>query len=335
MSKTLLSRALLVGVGFIVVGLVLAGCTPDGRPSDLGTVVLRIGPSASVRTFEPRNTQVASYVVRGSGPIGQTPEWDFPSSRTEHTMEDLMAGNWRFTVTGLNSDGRNVLRGHEDVHVVANRETSATVTVSPIAGDGRLAIEVQWEPGVLNSPTLGAELRIMENGTFGSPVSIPHESFDTSNAGRARYAGDHTAGFYEVDVSFADTSVARDETTTVGARVMTGLATEVIIEVEPGEGTASINIVADRQNPLSVALDPSGTVVVSKSGDAVTVNASVSGGTPSYSYRWFLNGTRQTDATGASFQLTPSLPLGRHNLSLVAHDGTVLGSEWIGVDVVP
>ena len=333
MKKTLFSRALPVGVGCLVLILALAGCSPDGRPSDLGTVVLRVGASASARTFVPGNTTVTSYVVRGSGPVGQTPEWTFSAPQSQLKIEEIMAGNWRFTVTALNSDSKNVLRGHEDLHVIANRETSANVTISPIAGNGTLIIKVEWEPGVLNTPTFGAELRLMENGSFGNPVAIANDSFEMTGAGTARYSGAHPAGYYEVDVSFDDAAVNRDETTTVGARLMTDLVTEVTIEVEPGEGAASISIIEDLQSPLSVALDPSETVVKTQSA-SVTVTATVTGGS-STSYRWFINGNLQPGATGASFQLGPDLPLGRHTLSVVAHDSTALGSKWIGVDVVP
>lgn len=333
MTKKCSSRVVRFGIGLAVLSLVLAGCNLDGRPSDLGTVVLRVGPAASARTFEPDNVQVTKYVVRGTGPVGQTPEWEFNASESSLTMNDLMAGMWRFNVFGLNSDGKNVLGGAEDVHVVANDTRSADVVISPIAGNGTFVIVVQWPADSLNNPTFEAELSVFEGGSFGSPVTIENASFNRDNPNRARHSSSRAAGYYEVHVTAVDASVGLDETVTNTARVMTDLTTTVIVEVEPGEGGASITVVEDRQNPLSVSLSPSSSVV--NQGDSLSVSSSVSGGGGSYTYRWFLNGALQSGASGSSVSLGPDLPLGRHNLSLVASDGTVLGSDSISFDVVP
>jgi outer membrane protein assembly factor BamB len=69
--------------------------------------------------------------------------------------------------------------------------------------------------------------------------------------------------------------------------------------------TAKSNIAAVTVNPaLTVAISPLS--VVLDVGQSQLFSSSVSGGTPSYSYQWYLNGTLVTGATSSSWAFTPA-----------------------------
>jgi hypothetical protein len=68
---------------------------------------------------------------------------------------------------------------------------------------------------------------------------------------------------------------------------------------------------------LSVTISP--TSVKMDVGQSQTFTSSVSGGTSSYSYQWYLNGTKETGATGASWTFSPS-SAGSYTVYVVATD---------------
>jgi outer membrane protein assembly factor BamB/PKD repeat protein len=82
--------------------------------------------------------------------------------------------------------------------------------------------------------------------------------------------------------------------------------------------TAKSNTSAVTVNPaLSVAVSPSSAVL--DVGQSQLFTSSVSGGTPSYSYQWYLNGTLVTGATSATWPFTPA-SAGSNSISMRVTD---------------
>ena len=99
-----------------------------------------------------------------------------------------------------------------------------------------------------------------------------------------------------------------------------------------GSADAVINL--DARTPLTVELNLDGGTVVS-AGGALTLSADVHGGSPPYTYRWFLNGTAQEQLDGAVVTFGPGLSPRSYRVGVVVSDGAVLGSAEAEFEVAP
>lgn len=99
-------------------------------------------------------------------------------------------------------------------------------------------------------------------------------------------------------------------------------------------GSAGAVISLDSRSPLVVELTLDGEAAV-PSGAELTVSAEVTGGSPPYTYAWYLNGDALTAHDGPSAAVGPGLPEGGYRLSVVVSDGAALGSADIVFEVLP
>ncbi len=77
----------------------------------------------------------------------------------------------------------------------------------------------------------------------------------------------------------------------------------VVSAVYVGSGDGSMYAIGE---PLVADISPSS--ILMDLGQSQLLTASVSGGTPSYSYQWFLNATQVSDATGSTWVFQPDSP---------------------------
>jgi hypothetical protein len=81
----------------------------------------------------------------------------------------------------------------------------------------------------------------------------------------------------------------------------------------------TITLIYTRIGPLSVSISPTTSKI--KIGESVTFTSSVSGGTPSYSYQWYLNGSAVSGTTSSMWTFTPTAT-GYYIVYLNVTDGT-------------
>ena len=99
-------------------------------------------------------------------------------------------------------------------------------------------------------------------------------------------------------------------------------------------GSADAVIALDSRAPLVVELTLGGGPTVA-SGAALTLSAEVEGGSPPYTYRWFLNGTAQEALDGPVATFGPGLSPRTYRVGVVISDGATLGSAEAEFEVTP
>lgn len=324
-----------LGMGALALAVLttLAACNITGE-TGFGTVLIRTSTvSAAVRsTYEPGNTEITQYRVYGSGPAGLALDETVSSSQTEIPLMRLAVGWWRFDVDALNSDGAPVITGMAEVLVQDGVITEIDLTLTPIAGSGSLSVQYRWPTGAVADPAVDASVSAYSGGAFGPPETLaPFVSGESGGFTTYSYTGIRDAGYYALTTSVTDGASSRWENVDT-VRILDGLETSVTIDLETGD--VQITLILDPQDPLQVSLAVTGTLPLGP-GEDITVDATVGGGSPPYEYRWYLDGVLLPDETTSQVTIGSSLDPGRFRLSLVASDGTVLGSDWIVFDVVP
>ena len=310
----------------------LVACSISGD-TGVGTVLIRTSTlNAARNTYEPGNTEITHYRVYGSGPNGLELEETVPSTQTQIVLIRLAVGWWRFDVDALNSDGAPVITGMVEVLVQDDVITEVDVTLSPVQGSGTLTVEFRWPAGAVDDPGVAASLSVYNGGEFGTPEPlVPFEEGSSGDFTTYTYTGAQDAGYYALSTTVTDGSAPRWENMDT-VRILNGFETVVGIDLETGD--VSITIILDPQDPLEVSLEVTGDLPIGP-GQDIVANASVTGGSGSYEYRWYLDGTLLPGETTSEVTIGSALDPGRYRLSLVASDGTVLGSDWIVFDVVP
>ena len=321
--------ALIVVIAMTLLVTVFGACAVSTGPStDLGSVRFLIADAASVLTVGPDDTDIVGYRVYGIGPSGRT--FEEPFTGLDVTIGDLLAGSWSFVVDAENAAGIPVLSGQADAVVESGQTTSVNITLSPIDGEGTLIVEVRWPIGALDTPAVSATLSAYEGAGFGAAGALtPFVDSDNGVTTLYRYEAPHAAGYYMLYTEVSDPP-GIPWANSGAVRVMAGLETVVLIDLETG--SVEINITTSPQEPLTVALSASGPLIFAEGG-TVTVTATVGGGTASYDYAWYLNGVIVDGAISNVITVGAGLAPGRYRLSLIASDGSVLGSDGVTIDI--
>ena len=333
MSKLLYTGAKLCLL-LLAVFLIVNACNSSaGLDSAYGTLRLRISGPAGTQGFEPDNSEITHLRVYGIGPSDRVVDPDpFPVGAAEIVIPDLLPGTWTFIVDAINSDAVPILTGQAVVFIEAGQLTEVDMILAPDSGEGTLVVEFIWPAQTLDGGQVDAGLARYEQDDFG--VAEPLEPFSASQANGIelrRYEGQQPAGYYRLDGAISDDNGnAFSDTTTV--RILSSLTTVVIIDLETGDVELVIEL--QPQLPLAVALaaEPEGPLSV---GESVTVTGTVTGGTGTYSYRWYLDGVLLSDESDTVVTVGADLEPGRYRLTLIASDGEVLGSEGIVLDILP
>lgn len=334
-------------IGLAVAGTILSGCVFAGTGvSGAGSVLLRVVDQLMepLRTYAPDDSLVVySYHVNGTGPAGATFDETYTVGGGVISIPDLIAGHWDFYVGALNADGTEFLSGSlQDVLVVDGDQTEAELSLEPTPGGGTLVVEYVWETGIIVTPRVGAVLTPYSGGSYGTGTVLAHSDFvasESSGMTTYLYQGPQAAGYYNLSTTIEDIDPGTALTwwsSMDTVRIMNGMETRV--SIAPQSGSVDITITLERQEPLVVTL-----AVVSgsnplTSGSDVTVEATITGGTPDpttgYECTWYLDGLELAGETASTITLGSALDTGRYRLGVVAADGTVLGSQSIELDVI-
>lgn len=313
--------------------LLLGACDlSGGADSAYGSLRLRILQPLGQQGFQPDDTVITHYRVRGFGPSERKVDVTVEAGPSQIDLVNLLPGAWTFVVDALNSSGVPILTGQRSAFIEAGQSTEIDITLAPDSGDGTLVVEFTWPVATLEDGQAGAGLAPYLADDFGTAVPLsPFVASQANGIEVRRYEGTHSAGYYRLDPTISDNGVdVFSDTTTV--RILAGLTTVVAIDLETGDVDLVIEL--QPQQPLSVNLTPD-TLDPLVEGESLTVTATVGGGSGSYTLRWYLNGQLLSGQTGLVIELGSDLDPGRYRLTLIAADGVVLGSAGIEFDVVP
>ena len=319
-------------VAALVGALVLVSCGPLGLGG--GTLLLHLHGADSARTLTPPLLmEIASYDVSGSGPGGETFE-QLGIVEDATVVTGLTPGIWSVSVEGRNPDGIIVASGEASVEVLATAVASATITLTPLDGDGWLELSLQWPIDVLDDPSVEAHLvagaddqllgfDLLADGS-GAVYPDPEDPPNTNLFG---------SGYYLLTLKMFDGAnqvwdwveavrILADQTTTGDYELQVS---------QINEGSLELIIEEDLQNPIDIEL--SGALSNLLPGTSMTVTATTSESVDSY--QWFLNGDPIAGATEPSVTVGGGLANGTYRLVLLVSSGAVLSSEGVQFIVAP
>ncbi|MCP4131133.1 MAG: hypothetical protein GY754_09150 [bacterium] len=303
------------------------GCFSSGTvDTNTGKLFLDISMGNSKTLLPGIDMVPAEYVVSGVGPGGLQFSVSGESSSVELT--ELAFGDWTVTVDALNADGTVIARGSETVTIHTGETTTAAIVAAPLEGNGTLNLTLQWNSGDTDVPSIEAQL-VDGSGT------VRDLSFNINSAGNTGVFTDSAvpAGYYTLVVKLLDNSIytmgaveivriVADETTT-GQLEFT--------EINKPGGNMLINITADMEEPVVVAMTDIPAVLADDSPAAV-VTASVPGDVGTVTYAWYLNG--ELVYTGSTANPEYTIPVStlktggvyRIDVAAVSSDGKRAGS---------
>ncbi len=313
----------------LVLFALLAGC-PMVSPAATGSLALSFG-SANMNRLEnfvpPVDMTIASYDVHGSGPGGASFQ-QLGVVGASLTVGSLVTGDWSVSVDARNAASAIIASGAAGVTIVGGQTASATVTVTPLSGNGTLALSVSWPAGLVASPSVSATLTPQGGAPAAFSLALAGDSLSASGTNAAL-----AAGYYTLSLAILDGAQPVYGLTDV-VRIVAGSTTTATIvltasDIARAVGSVTITVTPDLRNPVTIGF--TGQQALLAQGSSMTVVA-----TPSQSvtsYQWFLNGVAIAGATGASVTVGSALPPGGYSLDLVVAKPNVLGSGHVGFRV--
>ena len=294
---------------------------PASGDSGGGSLAITISAGTS-RTLVPAiDMTIASYVITGAGPGGST--FSQSTSSAAATVSGLVFGQWTVTVSGKDAAGTVVGQGSGSVQVDTGTQSTLSVTVAPLPGNGTISLTVSWTASNVQNPSLNAQLL----PSTGSPIPL---SFTLGTGSASCQNTSIPAGYYTLSIQFLDSGVLAMGAVEV-ARIVSGQTTTGTFDFTQANivtGGITIGITPVASDPLTVTL--TGQVATVALGSSMTVTASVAGNVGNVSYMWFVNGASQGTGSNASpsFTVGNTLPVGVYRLDVTAitADGSRAGS---------
>ena len=313
---------------FILLGLIIISCDVSGDSTSNDTY-----GSLQIITPVEWNPDIVSLQIIGEGPSGRNFDLTFPFSPSPIYISNIITGPWTIFVFALNADADQVLAGQQSILIEQGMTKEISINLSPLEGIGTLVIEFTWPVGAISNPVVSAFLSpYLEDDIFGVPVELlPFEYSEVEGMVVYRYEGVHEAGYYLLETQIRDDSGTPWSKS--DALIITA-GNEVPVTIDLETGAVNIQIILDGLDPLEVTLTSDSDSPLPL-GEEMTVTSTVTGGTPPYTYRWYLNGEHLEAETGDSVVVGSTLSAGRYRLTLIASDGDVLGSEGLVIDIMP
>ncbi len=288
----------------------------DGQGSGSLTVTIM---SVGVKTLIPGiDMNPAVYVVSGVGPSGAT--FSVNAVDTAVTVTELSFGDWFVTVDAKNIDDIVIGRGSTATTLHTGENQALTIPITPLDGYGTLDLNVLWNVGDVDIPSVESELVLSSGTTMNLDFTIAVD-------GNASYTGNTIpTGYHSVVVKLLDNGIAvmgaleivriiKDQTTS---------GTFEFYEINQPGGIIEVNITPALQEPIDVSITGQTDTLIL--GELMTLTASVPPEVGSVVYAWYLNG--DSVATGSTYTVGSGLSVGAYRIDVAAFttDGERAGS---------
>ncbi len=310
----------------------LLGCslTPAATATDTGSLLLTFsqsGVKAAKDFLPPVDMNIAAYDVYGTGPGGATFQQLGVTSATL-AVSSLVTGNWSISVDARNGASQMVATGSVGVAISGGQTASATVTVSPLLGNGTLALSISWPVGIIVSPSITATHAAQGGAPAAFPLALAVDGLSASGTDSSCSAGYHTLSITIKDGAqevYWLTSVAR----IIAGSTTTATITLTTSDITRAAGGVNLAVTPDLQNPIDITF--TGQQAVLAQGSNMTVTASPSVAVDSY--QWYLDGAALTGATGPAVTTGSALSTGPFRLDVVVSKGNVLSAAGVSFRV--
>lgn len=299
-----------------LVGCGTGGDTNNGESGNLSILVSE--SSNQVKTLEPdMDMDIDSYEIDGTGPSDDS-FFITVSDGEQAIVEHLAPGNWTVSVNARNAENAVIGSGSASVTVIGGETAQATITVTPLNGNGTIDLTLQWDTVDIQTPVVDAELVPTE----GAPVGL---DFVISGSSATYTNNAVESGYYTLVVKVMDDAALVSGSVEV-VRIVNGGTTSgtyAYTESDPDYGGIAVTITNEMGDPIEVTLD--GQADEMDDDDTMVITASVPEGTGNVTYVWYIDGA--TVGTGSSFTVQDLAP-GYYRLDVTAYtaDGTRAGS---------
>lgn len=281
---------------------------------DFGKLSLKLSQNTKIKTLVPEiNMEISSYDVSGIGPLGSTFQLNSTTENIE--VDDLIVGDWNVVVNALNSNSQVIGTASANISIVAAVTNSLQLSVVPVEGTGQLNLEVNWNTGSVQNPTIESELI----ATDGSPIAL---NFNLVNQ-QATYSNISIAtGYYTLVIKLMDNNQLAMGAVEI-IRIVNNAETAGSYNFEGGNGKLDINVTPDMAEPIEITL--TGQQISINEGETMSLVASVSEEAGNVTYIWYING--ESVAVGNTFNVN-NLSVGLYRLDVTAinANGTRAGS---------
>ena len=233
-------------------------------------------------------------------------------SESSVEIDGLASGSWTITVSGVNADDTVIGMGVGTVDIAQGEDSTLSVVVSPLAGNGTLSLTASWDTAsVGSSPELIASLTPVGGsaGTISFTIDVSQGTATYSNSAIP-------AGYYLLSLVLYDNEVN------------CGGAAEIvrIAEDQTSSGTISLSVnvhgvivvtITQLMNdPVILTLENTMSSITTDS--SMTITASTSNATDVV-YSWYVDGISITaDDEDTCTVNGDSLTEGQHRLDVIA-----------------
>jgi len=290
----------------------------------VGSVYIRVNNAISRDLLKPKiDLLIDHYSISGVGPDDRFfSEIDIEGQAKR--IDDLYAGRWTFTILGKNSEDYVLGSSVVSVDVIADDVVTSNVNVTLLEGSGILSLDLSWPEGYVINPIVNG---VIENSVG---VQTTFEMDITNNA--ATYTNVLEQGYYTLSLQFFDgTDLLWGTTKTV--LIMKGQTTAGAEALEVG----SLDIITgDLSMVINQSITPDYSVQINGiqriyPGTDIELEASITYAptysTHEFSYEWYINGSKISTASTNRLNIGQDLPLGEHNLSVIAKAGQMKNSS--------
>lgn len=319
----------------IVAILIFTGCgmnfsslNEEPEENELGTLELILNSSSvKSKTLEPEIEMVVStYDITGFGPDSNTfEELGVSAAGGDININSLVPGTWLINVNAKNPSGDIIADGSiGGVEITAGKKTEASITVSPLDGQGTFDLTVSWDPADFPDGTPDVTATLTPSG--GSAQQL---NFTINDENSVIHSSLLDKGYYDLDV-MADNGFSTASFYD-SVRIITDQTTRAELDISPQDVGLIITIINDLENPIEINF--SGVVDPLVIGNNMTVNATTYP-SPVDTYQWRLDYVILDGETSPSVTFGSALSLGTHILTLRVTLDSIISSESIIFEVV-
>ncbi len=307
--------------------VIMYSCNLSGDEVLDGSVTLQV-ESASRTIIPDLSMNVDSYHILGTG-VSESVDVTVKSSKTEITLSALEDGEWSFTVYGLNDEDTVITEGSVIVTVESDSRVTATVSLTPISGEGNFIISASWPEGLLFSPLFDGEYKALGETEWHNIAFFAGSLSASRNLSLPN-------GYYTVNFRLKEGSSEVWSITEV-LRIVSDNTSTVRYELAESDMSYNFNddsilsLQNNSNNPYEINYTLPSDIL---NGDALEITRfAVSPAlTEDSTVEWYLNERLLPSSTG-TLPDPEILTSGIYNLSAFVYDGDKAGSETTSMKV--
>ncbi len=287
----------------------LIGCSNDNAPLT-GSIRVSVNDSTSRTITSDVSLEAVKYTVVGTAPDGSTVSFELNESTPSWTNAEAAPGNWSFTATAYNDDGKAIGDGSSSATVVPGQSTSATIEVHEYSGMGNITVNLTG----ITTDRVRYTAAIFKM-TDGNMTEVASGEFDA--AGIVSFTLPN--GFYALVLSCDNASINMPAAEAVRIMKDDNLSVSYSFCDQGGVDVVISNGIKPCPE-MSVTLSSYSVTV----GEEITATASITPGT--YNYVWYVNDVMLESVNEDSATITLD-DEGDYKITCIAYD-TETGVVW-------